>query len=178
MNVQTADYLPEIVNHDLPINYELFLSRILPPDENGCMIYDGPKQTARPGYSYGIVANHKKRRGVTAHRVSHMVFIGEIPEKYDVDHVNARGCRSTLCVNPAHLEAVTHRENIRRGKVASSPFCMNGRHWKSDNHKLIGGDWRCALCYAEKLSRRMLARRKSPRTAVHFGMLWKNEVAA
>ncbi|WP_157868970.1 HNH endonuclease signature motif containing protein [Streptomyces atriruber] len=45
-----------------------------------------------------------------AHRVSHHLFIGPIPPGYDVDHL----CGLTWCVNPMHLEAITHSENIRR----------------------------------------------------------------
>lgn len=35
---------------------------------------------------------------------------GEVPEGKELDHL----CRVTACVNPDHLEAVTHRENTRR----------------------------------------------------------------
>ncbi len=45
-----------------------------------------------------------------AHRVSHEWFVGPIPWLYQVDHL----CRVRRCVNPAHLEAVTARENMRR----------------------------------------------------------------
>lgn len=49
-----------------------------------------------------------------AHRVAYAWFVGAIPDGLVVDHVKARGCTSILCVNPAHLEAVTQRENTRR----------------------------------------------------------------
>lgn len=45
-----------------------------------------------------------------AHVVAYQLFVGEVPDGYDVDHT----CRLKWCCNPAHLEAVTHRENIRR----------------------------------------------------------------
>jgi hypothetical protein len=38
--------------------------------------------------------------------------VGPIPDGFEVDHL----CRVTPCVNPAHLEPVTHRENVHRGK--------------------------------------------------------------
>jgi hypothetical protein len=45
-----------------------------------------------------------------AHVWSYLYFVGEIPEGHEIDHV----CRNTLCVKPAHLEAVTHKENLLR----------------------------------------------------------------
>lgn len=52
-----------------------------------------------------------------AHRASYLLFKGPIPEGLEVDHL----CFVRPCVNPAHLEAVTHEENIRRG-VAAKPL--------------------------------------------------------
>lgn len=54
-------------------------------------------------------------RGVGIHVVAHQLWIGPIPEGYVVDHVYDRGCRYRDCFNPAHLEAVTGRENFLRG---------------------------------------------------------------
>lgn len=49
-----------------------------------------------------------------AHRLAHVVFIGPIPEGFQVDHVKAKGCTSIRCCNPDHLEAVTGDENMAR----------------------------------------------------------------
>ena len=46
-----------------------------------------------------------------AHRAYYERVIGPIPEGLVLDHL----CRCTACVNPAHLEPVTQRENLRRG---------------------------------------------------------------
>jgi hypothetical protein len=46
-----------------------------------------------------------------AHRVSYEMNIGEIPSGLVIDHL----CRRPSCVNPAHLEPVTHAVNCRRG---------------------------------------------------------------
>lgn len=45
-----------------------------------------------------------------AHRIAYKMVIGAIPEGYDVDHT----CYERRCVNPAHLEAVTHKANVQR----------------------------------------------------------------
>lgn len=80
----------------------------------GCWLWSGP--TARnpryPQYRYGIfdwmIAG--KRYCTTAHRVTYSHIVGAIPAGLEIDHL----CENKLCVNPEHLEAVTHRENMRR----------------------------------------------------------------
>lgn len=66
-----------------------------------------------PKHKYGYckyVDQHGKRRSMSAHRFVYTRKRGPIPEHLDVDHL----CRNKLCVNPEHLEAVTHRENAAR----------------------------------------------------------------
>ena len=46
-----------------------------------------------------------------AHRASYIMFRGPIPEGLEIDHL----CRVRKCVNPEHLEIVTHIENMQRG---------------------------------------------------------------
>lgn len=47
---------------------------------------------------------------VAVHRVMFVILNGYIPGKKQIDHL----CRNRLCVNPTHLEMVTHKENQRR----------------------------------------------------------------
>lgn len=63
---------------------------------------------------YGVV--YIQGHTVTAHRVAHEWAAGPIHAWMEVDHM----CRTQLCVNPDHLEAVTHLENVRRGKTAEA----------------------------------------------------------
>jgi len=83
--------------------------------QGDCWIYTG----ADNGKGYGVVGvgsmRDGSRRTEYAHRVIYCAFVGPIPDGYVIDHVRARGCRSTKCVNPAHLEAVSNRENVCRG---------------------------------------------------------------
>ena len=51
---------------------------------------------------------------VLAHRVYYERHVGPVPEGLELDHL----CRNPGCVNPEHLEPVTHAENIRRGYQA------------------------------------------------------------
>ena len=50
------------------------------------------------------------RREIPAHRWVYEQQIGEIPDGLELDHL----CNNPPCVNPAHLEPVTHRENMLR----------------------------------------------------------------
>ena len=45
-----------------------------------------------------------------AHRVTYEWMVGPIPDGLTIDHL----CKNKACVNPAHLEPVTIRENTRR----------------------------------------------------------------
>jgi hypothetical protein len=50
-----------------------------------------------------------------AHRAAWSIANNQaIPQGLEIDHVLARGCIRRDCCNPAHLEAVTHEENMAR----------------------------------------------------------------
>lgn len=72
---------------------------------------------------------YKGRPSVPAHRVAYELEVGPIPEGLELDHL----CRNTSCVNPSHLEPVTHAENIRRGYAAQS-------HCRSGEHRMVEGN--------------------------------------
>jgi len=55
-----------------------------------------------------------------AHRAAYVLAKGEIPEGLQVDHL----CRNRRCINAAHLECVSLRENVLRG---NGPFVVNRR---------------------------------------------------
>lgn len=59
-------------------------------------------------------------RHVRAHRYAYEILVGPIPDGLEPDHL----CRTPACVNPAHLELVTPRENTLRG---SGPTAVNAR---------------------------------------------------
>lgn len=53
-------------------------------------------------------------RSWLAHRWIYIQRVGPIPEGLELDHL----CRHPWCVNPDHLEPVTHQENMRRAVEA------------------------------------------------------------
>jgi len=57
---------------------------------------------------YGKVRWHGKK--YRAHVLLFELHLGPVPSGLELDHV----CRNRTCVNPEHLEPVTHRENLLR----------------------------------------------------------------
>lgn len=84
------------------------MSRVTVDEECGCWIWQGPTSGNGRGGGYGRMCLDGQT--VAVHRVMATLFMGYIPGKKQVDHT----CRNRLCVNPDHLEIVTHKENQRR----------------------------------------------------------------
>ena len=71
-----------------------------------CWVWTG-KRKSRNGYGRMRVGGKER----AAHRVIYEWLIGPIPDKRILDH----RCRNRACVNPWHMEPVTHRINTLRG---------------------------------------------------------------
>lgn len=104
-------------------------------------------------------------RTVKAHRWAYEYFIGPIPDGLQLDHL----CRNRSCVNPAHLEPVTSRENILRGDTLAASqikrtHCPQGHPYVGENlYTESDGRRRCRTCKAYRL-RRYRARQKTNKT--------------
>jgi len=88
---------------------ERLLSKV-EKQSNGCWQWIG----ANNGKGYGLTTVKSSLK--YAHRVSYEVFVGPIPNGYEIDHT----CNNKGCINPAHLKPVLHSENIRRA-VGDTP---------------------------------------------------------
>jgi hypothetical protein len=92
---------------------------------------------------YPLFTMHGKN--VRAHRwIYEKLFEIDISGK-DIDHL----CKNKKCVNPEHLEAVTHAENVRRSSISNRLFCPRGHPLIEGNlvpYKLKRGWRECLLC--------------------------------
>lgn len=109
---------------------------------NGCWQWHG----AKVGRGYGVMGMPSGSR--LAHRISYEHFIGSIPEGRTIDHL----CRNKACVNPAHLEPVTNRENNLRGysrsaQHARKTHCPAGHEYTFDNTYMHRGARHCKTCH-------------------------------
>lgn len=88
--------------------------------------------TAFRHQGYGRFAeSHRRQR--PAHRWAWEYFNGLVPDGLELDHL----CRNRACVNPAHLEPVTHRENTMRSPIAPAAVLSRITRCKND-HPLSG----------------------------------------
>lgn len=89
-----------------------FWSRVYPEPMSGCWLWGG----ALSGTGYGQFYYRHPIHGKTwrsTHRVAYTLAVGPIPTNLTLDHL----CRNRACVNPDHLEPVTHKTNIKRAGV-------------------------------------------------------------
>jgi hypothetical protein len=112
----------------------------------GCWLWSGSLSTR--GYGRIVI----RARRYTLHRVLYEALKGPIPVGLELDHL----CRVRCCLNPAHLEPVTHKENIERGKSitvanAAKTHCVHGHPLSGENLGLTPKGARyCRTCLRER----------------------------
>jgi hypothetical protein len=105
---------------------------------------------------YGHLSIGRPNKGsVRAHRLAYLLCVGPIPEGLILDHL----CRNRACPNPAHVEPVTHRENLLRGNGFvginhRKTHCPKGHPYSG--HNLINRFYKgkhmriCRICINQK----------------------------
>lgn len=107
-----------------------------------CLPWAGPLDA----YGYG-----RAPKSVKAHRMAYVAAFGAIPHGMELDHL----CRNRACVNPDHLEPVTHRVNVLRGTSptainAAKVSCVRGHPYDAMNTR-VGPDGKryCRACHRD-----------------------------
>src|SRR3990167_8130336 len=88
-----------------------------------------------------------------AHRVAFETLAIPIPRGLQPDHL----CRNPCCVNSAHIELVTHGENLRRGdhRNRRKTHCSQGHSFNEVNTYIDWRGWRkCRTCHRERTRQR------------------------
>lgn len=122
-----------------------FAARIALTDD-GCIEWLGA--TTGAGYAQIKLTPSEGKRLVYVHRWSYEYHVGPIPTGLEIDHL----CHNTLCVNPAHLEAVTPRINFLRSlnpavANAQKTHCIRGHRLAGSNLYDSPEGWRvCRPC--------------------------------
>lgn len=107
-----------------------------------------------------------------AHRFAYELLVGPIPDGLQLDHL----CRMRACVNPAHLEPVTQRENLLRGngwsgRHARQMSCKHGHPFTAENiYSPPRGGRQCRMCMHAKKQRQRMRRRELVPVLPHYNI--------
>lgn len=82
--------------------------------DTDCWIWTGPHSGEGRGGGYPRMCLDGQT--VAVHKVMAVHAFGYIPGRKQVDHI----CRNRMCVNPNHLEVVTHKQNMKRRDTAKT----------------------------------------------------------
>lgn len=145
-----------------------FLDKIEVNAKTECWEWTACKNTKGYG-SFGV-----SKKTVLAHRYAYEHIVGPIPNGLELDHHrlnpgegSARCSRS--CVNPGHLEAVTHSENVKRGRSGEyqriKTHCSKGHEFTEDNTYLRPtGGRQCMECQRQSKRDRYVPSDRLPKT--------------
>ena len=125
-----------------------------------CWLWCAPTETNGYGQFF-VCADGKKFHRVMAHRYAYESLVGPVPGGKELDHL----CRVRRCVNPFHVEPVTHKENILRGKTIAAAnvgktHCPAGHVYSTENvSRRQDGRRSCKTCNRNQSNLRYQTRR-------------------
>ena len=157
---------------------EKFLSKISVVD-NGCWEWSAVKN------QYGYAQFKLNDKIIYAHRFIYEYYHGVICPDLTIDHL----CRNRKCVNPLHLEQVTHKENILRGVGITAinskkTHCPQGHKYDNENtyHRVFRGNIGrgCKKCSRKRVLKYRLKypERYKKMTAINYTRWYKKRQQA
>jgi len=133
-----------------------FWRKVQEDPATGCWVWCALKIR---GYGQFLVGGQARRvvdrRLVKAHHLAYRLLVGPIPSWLQIGHL----CRNRACVNPAHLELITHHEKHRRdnsGKAGGAfqrnkTHCPQGHPYDEANTRFDSrGHRQCLACRRER----------------------------
>jgi hypothetical protein len=108
------------------VNYDKILWARVNKTADGCWLWTG--STNDNGYGK-ITIHHPVKKTLSVHRLVYSLLVGPVPPGSELDHV----CKTRTCCNPAHLEPVSHRENVLRTDAAHKTHCKHGHEFTPEN---------------------------------------------
>ena len=120
-----------------PKQLRRFEDKYIPEPNTGCWLWLG---SLKPdGYS-------RFNARISGHQASFSHWKGQVPEGKEIDHI----CRMRCCVNPAHLQAITHRENVAKSGAwefnTRKTHCPKGHPYSGNNLYVHGTNRQCLVC--------------------------------
>lgn len=134
-----------------PDTLDELIKRTIPVPFSGCWLWLGGLNAN----GYGVAPWRRGRGSTLAHVATYSKTIGPVPDGLEIDHL----CRVRCCVNPDHLEAVTHKINSQRGEcgkntgkiMRSRTQCKRGHSLSGENLLITSnGGRRCRSCVRQQ----------------------------
>lgn len=101
--------MPQVTITERDSDLIRFTNKVLLPDDlndtTPCWLWQGAKHGQGRGYGKFKLGG----KNVSAHKASHLLFIGPVAEGLVVGHQ----CNNEACVSPHHLKAETQSSNIK-----------------------------------------------------------------
>lgn len=128
-----------------------FWAKVNKDAPNGCWEWTG---ALTGGYGYFGRMTPDGPHNFNSHRAAYESLRGPVPDGLVLDHL----CRNRRCVNPDHLEPVTHKTNILRGvgfsaTNAKRTHCAHGHPLTGDNLVVYAGKRVCRQCKARNIAK-------------------------
>lgn len=145
----------------VPVRVRILRRLVIDPS-SGCLLWQG----ALDKDGYGLI--HVDGRAIRVHRATYEMFAEPIPPGLEPDHL----CRIRRCAAPAHLELVTHKENMLRGDGigsmnAAKTHCGTcGEPFDEANTYIMPSGGRdCRACIRARAARYKARKRAAARAA-------------